>query len=189
MARAQATDPLHAFRFHVRADAVAELSEDPLQPTASVAGFRGVGEQSEAGFQAVTAPELTIEPAEYREGLKTYTHKYPGIPSVNDLTFSRGVARADTAFLQWVKAAVEGQEYRANLYIYHAIREGRSYPFQADVDFTSANSRVYYVREAFPVRVKIAGDLDASTGDVSLAEIDVAYEKFDVSAPGSTAFV
>jgi phage tail-like protein len=189
MARAMATDPLHAFRFHVRADPIPGLSEEPLQPAVSIDGYRGVGQQSEAGFQAVTSPELTVESTEYREGLKTYTHKYPGIPTVNDLTFSRGVARADTAFLQWVKAAVEGQEYRTNLYIYHAIREGRSYPFQADIDFTTDNSKTYYVREAFPIRVKIAGDLDASTSDVSLSEIDVAYEKFDVRAPGGGAIV
>jgi hypothetical protein len=40
--------------------------------------------------------------------------------------------------------------------------------------------RTYTVHEAFPIRVKPAGDLDASTADVSVAEADVAYEWFSI---------
>lgn len=189
MARAMATDPLHAFRFHVRATEVAGLDGDPLQPSTSIDGFRGVGEEAEAGFQAVTVPELSVEAAEYREGLKTYTQKYPGIPTTTELTLTRGVARADTAFLEWVKAAVEGGEYRTDLIIYHALREGRSHPFQADVDFGTANSKSYKVREAFPTRVKLAGDLDASTSDVSLAEVEVAFEIPEMKIPGGSVWL
>lgn len=181
MARAQATDPLHNFRFHVRATAVDGIGSDPLQPGGEPSP--GVGDSAEAGFQSVTTPEYTVESAEYREGLKTYTEKYPGIPTTNDLTFARGVARGDTAFYTWVTAAIEGREYRADLTIFHAMRTGRSHPFNADADFTAANSKRYIVRQAWPMRVKVAGDLDSSASDVSLAEVDVAYEQFDVAVP------
>jgi len=179
MARAMATDPLHAFRYHVRASAVPGIADDPLQPAA---GY-GVGLEAEAGFQAATSPELTIETSEYREGIKTYTQKYSGIPSTNTLTLSRGVARYDTAFYVWAIAAAEGREYRTDLVYYHAMRQGRSYPFDAANDFTMQNSKVYICREAIPARVKLAGDLDASTSDVSLAEVDVDYERPEIYTP------
>lgn len=181
MARAQATDPLHNFRFHARAGAVAGLNEDPLQPTT----LDSIGETAEAGFQAITSPELTAEVAEYREGLLTYTQKYPGIPTTNDVTFNRGVARFDTAFFQWVTAAVEGREYRSDVTYLHALREGRTEPFNAVDDFANASVKRYILRQAFPIRVKLAGDLDASTSDVSIAEMDVAYEKPEMVVPAA----
>lgn len=184
MARAQATDPLHNFRFHARAIAVDGLGDDPLQPGGAGQGFT-VGDTAEAGFQACTSPEYTVEAAEYREGLKTYTEKYPGIPTTNDVTFSRGVARFDTAFYDWVTAAIEGREYRSDVTYFHAQREGRSHPFNATDDFANDVSKRYILRNAFPVRVKIAGDMDASTSDVSLSEVDIAWENFDVVVPAA----
>lgn len=184
MARAQSTDYLHSFRFHVRSDnALPGIGNgiDLFQPD-GVAGRGGVG-QPEAGFQAVTTPEYTVESVEYREGLRTYAEKYPGIPTTNDLTFTRGVARNDSAFFNWVTAAIEGREYRADLSVFHATRTGRSVPFATATDFHNTNSRVYGLKNAFPMRVKVAGDMDSGTSDVSLAEVDVAFEQFSVSAP------
>jgi phage tail-like protein len=160
------------------------LGSDPLQPGGEPSP--GVGETAEAGFQSVGTPEYTVEAAEYREGIKTYTEKYPGIPTTNEVMFNRGVARKDTAFREWVVAVIEGAEYRSDITIYHALREGRSSPFNPDTDFTAENSKRYTLRNAWPMRVKIAGDLDASTSDVSLAEVEVAYEEFDVATPTLT---
>lgn len=175
MARAQATDPLHNFRYHARAGAVAGLAgTDVLQPGG--APSPGVGDSAEAGFSAITTPEVTVESAEYREGTQTYTMKFPGIPTTNELTFSRGVSRRDTAFFGWLLAAAEGREYRADVTLFHAHREGRSYPFARDTDFADANVKRYVCENAFPVRVKLAADLDASTSDVSISEMDVAFE-------------
>lgn len=189
MARPSATDPLHNFRYHIRAAGNTALGlpggfrDDPLQPGAGLDGGGVIGEQPEAGFQAATTPEFTMEVAEYREGVKTYTEKYAGIPTTNDLTFSRGAARADTSFLDWILAAIEGGEYRADVDMFHAIRAGRSFPFNAVDDFQPANSKLYRLFNGIPIRVKVAADMDATSSDVSLAEIDVAYERFTVSAP------
>lgn len=182
MARPQITDPLHNFRYHARAGAVDGLAEDPLQP-----GTFDERTRPEAGFQAITTPEYTAETAEYREGLLTFTQKYPGVPTTNTLTFSRGAARQDTAFYDWVLAAIAGGEYRSDVRIFHAGREGRSFPFDADGDFTQANSKIYTLNEAWPNRVKIAGDMDSTSSDISLAEVDVEFENFDVSAPNAAA--
>lgn len=191
MARAAASDPLHSFRFHVRANGAdsgrVNGSTDLFQPGGTGAGYT-VGDGAEAGFQAVTTPEFTLEHVEYREGTKTYTEKYPGIPTVNDLTMSRGVARKDTAFFDWIVRAIEGAEYRCDLTIFHFIRGARSQPF-ASVDVADDNTKRYVIRNGSPSRVKVAADLDASTGDVSLAEVDVVYERFeiqrDTSDPGT----
>jgi phage tail-like protein len=179
MARAQATDPLHSFRYHVSAELVPDLG-DPLQP-ADASGI--VGESAQAGFQAVGTPEYTLEMAEYREGTRTFTLKFPGIPSTNDITMSRGVARGDTAFKDWIDAAIEGREYNSDLTIYHGTRTSRSVPYNEGTDFTDGNSKRYILFNAKPARVKPAADLDAATSDVSLAEVDVSFEQFEIALP------
>lgn len=182
MARAQASDPLHNFRFHARAGAIDGVaSVDALQPGGTPSP--GVGDTSEAGFSAITTPEYTVEAAEYREGIKTYTEKYPGVPTVNDSTFSRGVSRGDTQFLSWVLAAIEGREYRTDITVFHATRSGRTSPHDPAASFANADVKRYFLFEAFPIRVKIAGDLDASSSDVGIAEMDVSVERWGVIRP------
>lgn len=201
MGRSAATDPLHAFRFHARmvagtASPVNGIpgadAEDVLQPTSAGPGYIA-GQGAEAGFQSITAPELTQEIGEYREGIRTYTQKFPGVPSVNDITLIRGCARFDTSFFSWILAAAEGDEYRGDLIIYHIQRPSRDLSINSaevkmaasEIDLEDANTKRYILRDAFPTRVKIAGDLDAGTSDVSLAELDVAYERFDVELPAT----
>jgi len=185
MARAQATDPLHNFRFHARAGGVDGLAAiDALQPGGVPSP--GVGDTAEAGFSAITTPEFTVEATEYREGIKTYTEKYPGIPTVNESTFSRGVSRNDTAFLAWTLAAIEGREYRTDIVILHATRAGRRSPHDPATSFPNNETKRYFLFEAFPIRVKVAGDLDASTSEVGIAEMDVAVERWGVIRPDGT---
>lgn len=201
MGRSAATDPLHAFRFHARmvpgdASPVNGIPganpDDVLQPSSAGEGFIA-GAGSEAGFQSITSPELTQESAEYREGIRTYTQKFPGVPSVNDITLIRGCARFDTSFISWILASAEGDEYRGDLIVYHVQRPKRDLAITAagaqmagsEIELTDVNTKRYILRDAFPIRVKIAGDLDSSTSDVSLSEIDVAYERFDVELPAA----
>lgn len=203
MGRAAATDPLHAFRFHARmvpgdASPVNGIpganADDVLQPSSAGPGYIA-GQGAEAGFQSITAPELTQESAEYREGIRTYTQKFPGVPTVNDITLIRGCARFDTSFFAWILAAAEGDEYRGDLTIYHIQRPSRELSVTdsevkmaaSEIELDDTNNKRYILRDAFPIRVKIAGDLDSSTSDVSLAEVDVAYERFDVELPAVAA--
>ena len=186
MARAQATDPLHNFRYHVRVTGIDGLGDDPLQPGGSpLAEGYSPASTAEAGFQAASTPEYTTEVAEYREGLTTYTRKFPGVPTTNEVTLSRGVARFDTTFYAWVVAGIEGREYRADVTYFHAQREGRTHPFNPDDDFTPQNSKRYILREAFAMRVKPAADMDATSSDISLAEVDIAYENFEIVTPAA----
>lgn len=176
MARPVATDFLHSMRFQVTAtDAGRGIS---LTPTG----------RADAGFKTVTTPEITLENVEYREGTSIYTKKFPGLPTVNDITLSRGVARLDTTFWDWARRAAEGSgEYRIDFQIQHFHRDtalNRSNAAPGSVNHTNISlaspARVYQVFEAFPIRCKVADDLDATGSDVSLMELDCSIEHFEM---------
>lgn len=176
MARGVATDFIHSMRYQV-------VIADPNVATFSPSG------RADAGFTTVTTPEATIEAVEYKEGTFVYTRKYPGNPTVSDISLSRGVARADSTFWDWLRRVIEGSgEYRADIDINHFHREDALLRARdqtgTEGNFTNINldtpARIYHVKEAFPIRHKVAGDLDATASEISIMEIDLAYEHFDV---------
>lgn len=176
MARAVASDFIHSMRYQV-------VIADPNVATFSPNGRR------DAGFTNVSTPEATIEAVEYKEGTFVYTRKYPGNPTVSDISLSRGVARSDSTFWDWLRRVIEGSgEYRADVDINHYHREEALLRARDQVgsegNFTNINldtpARIYHVKEAFPIRHKVAGDLDATASEISIMELDLAYEHFDV---------
>ena len=182
MARSAKQDLFHSFRFW----AFATRSDGAANPF-------DVADNAEAGFSAITTPEYTLEAVEYREGNSVFTRKFPGLPTTADLTFSRGVVLNDTGFYNWlVETMASKNSYRADVTIIQIHRTGlpawsaaQDPPLDLIKDAKNAKpQRIYTVHEAFPIRVKPAGDLDASTADVSIAEADVAYEWFEIRDEG-----
>lgn len=175
MARAASTDYMQGFRYHVVADNTS--GTDPLQPIASERdGHVGGGQ---AGFQSVTIPELSVEATEYREGISMWTEKYPGPPTVSEITLMRGITKRDTAFFEMVMASILGATYRADVNIYHYHREEMGMAATGDV-----SQRQISCGNCFAIRAKPNGDMDATAGDVSLAEVDLAVESFDIITDG-----
>lgn len=178
MARAQVTDFLHNMRFHV--DVVNAGGADRLNLIPNG--------RPQAGFQSVSTPGVTVEGVEYKEGNNIYTKKYPGNPAMDDITLMRGVARGDSSFWDWLRVIIEGSgEYRADIQIKHYHRDSslnREFPAQGIDNKTILNldlpARVYHVKEAFPTRHKVAGDLDSTASDISIMEMDITYEHFEV---------
>lgn len=183
-ARAVNTDFIHSMRFHVTTgDDAARPSLDPS------------GERAGAGFSQVTTPEATTEAVEYREGTYIYTRKYPGLPTMSDISLMRGVARGDSSFWDWMRKNIEGPgEYRSDILIKHFHRDPT---LARDTNATGAGNnqlaistenpaRTYKIHEAFPTRHKVAGDLDANASEISLMEIDLAYEHFEVEEHAQT---
>jgi len=170
--RAANTDVLQGFRYHVIAED--NSGRDLLQPKYSDdrTGYEGGGQ---AGFQSVTLPELSIEAAEYREGNFKWAQKLPGPPTVSDVTCMRGVTKRDTAFYDMAMASVDGDEYRVMITIYHYQRAEMADALKSEGNDTH---RRIECGECFATRVKTEGDLDATAGDVSLAEVDIAVEHF-----------
>lgn len=177
MARGNETDFLHNFRFHVRAD----LQDEGVNPLQDLTDPRGVEGKGEAGFNAVTSPEISQEVAEYRDGISTWTVKQPGIASVADLSLTRGLVRKSTVFLDWALRVQRGEAYRATLTILHWNQDAApSREIKGSPAYDESQARIVRVHEAFPIRVKPTSDFDASSSDIAMQEIDVAYEWFEV---------
>jgi phage tail-like protein len=176
--RAQGYDFLHGFKFRAKAEQVQGVN----LLKHSVNG--------DAGFNSITTPETTAEISEYREGMYAFTRKEPGVPSQGDVTFSRGVVLSDTMFWDWLKRVLFGGSYRAEVTYYHYHRTAMPHAAGVAPDVPSGQyasdaltakdaSNIYVLSEAFPSRVKPAGDLDATASDISLQEMDMSYEWWD----------
>jgi phage tail-like protein len=149
------------------------------------------GGNPDGGFSTCTTPEASLEAVEYREGHMIYTRKQPGLPTMADLTLGRGVVLKDTMFYDWVFKTIEGTgQYRTDLIIRHFHRDAlpgatpANNPNSTVVERDAVPARLYHVQEAFPIRCKIAADLDATASDISVAEVDIAYEHFYISNEG-----
>lgn len=182
MSRAKSTDFLHNFRFHV-----VVLGYGINETTAQVGTLGSEGTVS-AGFNACSAPEVSHDAVEYREGHYVYTRKFVGLPTVADITLSRGVALTEGALWTWMKDVVDaGNEYRAKVNIYHIHRDMKGVTTTTDaagdmkiVTDGNAGYRVYHCLECFPLRYKASSDLDATASEVSVQELDLAMEQFTI---------
>jgi len=163
MARSQASDFLQNSKFWVQSVEKYLEYED--------------SENGAAGFQSVTLPEMNSEAVEYKEGHYTYTQKYPGAVTVGDVSLMRGHSKKDSKFYDWMMRVKDGEEYRTTLIIYRWHRDGKA-KNKGIGDLAKAEKTICY--EAFPTRMKPGADLDASSSEVSISELDVAIEYFEV---------
>jgi len=134
--------------------------------------------EASAGFNNITVPEVSQEAAEYREGNRVWTVKQPGPPTVGNATFQQGVSNANgngRPFYNWLLAAAGGWEFRSDIEIVHQHRA------RGDID-----SRVITLGNAWPSRVKVDGDFDATSAEISLREMDVECEWVQVDAQAIT---
>lgn len=177
MARAMQTDFLQSMRFHV--DAIGVGGTQRLV----------VPGRPQAGFSQVSTPELSSDSVEYKEGNMVYVLKQPGMPQISDISMSRGVTRGDSSFWEWMRVVVEGSgEYRADLEIKQFHRDtslvrtqpaNGSQPNLTNIN-TDVPAMIIHARECFPIRVKPAADFDATASEISLAEIDISIETFEL---------
>ena len=163
MARPHTLDPYHNFRFHVA--------------FASGANVNRLNDGI-AGFQSVTLPSVDLESVEYREGLHTYKRKFPGIPSFDTVTLMRGVTDSNSDFYNWIQETISGAPYRYDLIIRHFHRTNVS---NAGLSFNnSVSTRGIKLFNCFPKTYKPGSDLDSVGSDVSLQELVLEIERFEV---------
>jgi len=168
MARASNTDYFHNFKFHMRV------------VSSTTVGGATVGAQG--GFTNIAMPEITVETAEYQEGTMLYRRKYPGQVSFSDVSVSRGVVKGNTELYDWIRASYLGSEYRADVEIRHMHRD----EVTSLTDFTAvAAKRKVKLYEGMATRVKLGGDLDAQSSDVSVEEFDIVYESAELENPAA----
>ena len=154
MSRSYTEDPLKVFHFIVEVD-----------------GFK------RAGFMECNGLQRNTEIAEYREGGNNTTpQKSAGQTSYDNVTFRRGqivtIPGADD-FLQWASDVHEvsgrgvASEYRRDFDI-------------VQMDATGTEVKRWSVVNAFPVRFKPMGDLNALDMSAnSVEELEVAIEGFE----------
>lgn len=173
--RAAKSDMMQGFRYHVTAISNAG-GGDPFQavPDEDRDGYDTKGQ---AGFQQATIPEVSVDSSEYREGIMKWTQKYPGVPTVGDVTLSRGITKRDTVFFDMVMASIEGREYRCDVTIWHYQREEMGLAQNAETPDSVRRTICY---NAFGTMAKPSGDLEAMAGDVSLSEMTLAVESIEV---------
>jgi len=156
MARAASSDPYLNFRFHISDPAGGNL--DPV-----------------AGFTSATTPDVSLDPAEYREGIYRWTRKFPGVQTVGEMQLMKGTVRRESDFFNWILNVINGgvASYRTDLVVmeYHITDE-----FGID----GSPSRVMRIREAFPTQVKPMADKDATASEVAIQEITLAVEEISV---------
>lgn len=159
MARAVVEDPLKVFRFRVEID-----------------------QFERAGFREVNGLEASVEVAEYREGGDNHTvKKSPGLASFSNITLIRGQIigsdqGGDDEIVDWFKNVfdvtqslpIQAENPRRSLEI-----------VQYDPTFTER--RRWEVQEAFPVRFKPFSDMNATSNDNSVEEVELANEGFELS--------
>jgi len=121
-----------------------------------------------------------MEIAEYKEGVWTYTRKQLGNPTFSDITMTRGIAKNDTAFSDYIRQAAEGTPVRTDFQILQFHRDD----VEGLLEYTNASpSRIIRCFNALPIRVKYGSDFDATASDISIQEIDFAIERAIVEYP------
>jgi phage tail-like protein len=179
MARPIEDDPYQNFRFHVwlHAAGTNEKLTDWLKSTGSAA----------AGFNACSMPSFSLESVEYKEGTEVYKRKFPGVPTFDQVTLSRGVTRkSDYDMFSWIQAAARGNPYRYDMTIRHFHRQDVN-PEKAGFQLAtnSQASRIIRCFNVFPSSYKPSGDFDATSSEVSLQELTVELERFEVIYPSA----
>ncbi len=94
---------------------MATYRDDPYAGYNFLVTIPGVGENGlRAAFHEVSGLEAELEVIEYRTGGEDHTvRKLPGLKSFTNLTLKRGIT-GDTAFWQWIRAAMDGQVQRVD---------------------------------------------------------------------------
>ena len=165
MARSIQTDPFQNFRYH--------LIEGGID------GGTPFFERA-AGFVSVGLPDISLDPAEYKTGIDKFKKKYPGPPTVGDVTFSQGIFDVKSPLYQWILDIINGgKSYRRDLQLWH-------YHLSDNFSITQQPSRVILLQECWPTQLKPNPDYEANSADVSIKEMTLACESF-IIRPGKAA--
>ena len=175
-----------------------------------------------SGFSSVTAPEITIQTKEVREGNWPFPTKIPQTADVSNITLQKGVTFFNSDFWRWTVATltgnteweglasfrVGGKSFRRDLLLVNFFNHNpisgataaaseilsgvgldptalptQIFPFDIAL---RVPARAYLLKQCFPVRYKVGGDFDARSSEISIAELELAYEYFEEISLSST---
>ena len=119
--------------------------------------------QEEAGFSEVTAPDISSDPVEYREGNMTgkVPIRQPGILKYSNITLMRGSTESQT-FVNWMKVIQEGKAPRKTVVI-------------TLLDDEMKEVASWRLEKAWPTKY-IAPDFNATSQEVAIERLELVCE-------------
>jgi phage tail-like protein len=185
MARSEALDRLHIFRFALRdagdpvvggdvfdaggngatggaglGGAVAGIVTGGLS---SLAGSSN-GLESGIGFASIGGGEMRAEPVEIKEGTWPFAHYVVERASMAPIVLRRGILPVDSDFYNWFIACLFGYQFtRRNLIL--SLLDRHHQP-----------ARSWLLHNCIPIRCSPWPELDAARSDIALAELEIQPE-------------
>lgn len=188
MARIRFMDNLQTYAFHL-----ADVTPSLAPP------FYAMGMGLGVSFSSCSMPEITLEVESFRQLSSMYqTHVISGA-SVGPVSFSRGVMSLDSTFYRWINRSIVGSDrVHRDLCLLHAASIAPLHNLGEDYKggdgLTPSNGSVklgadassygmfralgkgFILHNCIPTRYKAGSDLDATSSEVSVAELEVQPE-------------
>ena len=122
-----------------------------------------INNKEEAGFSEVSAPDISSDPVEYREGNMAgmTPGKQPGIIKYSNVTLKNGVT-SSLAFVDWMKTALTGQVERKTVVI-------------TLMDDAMAEVASWQLEKTWPTKYT-APDLNATSNEVAIESLELVTE-------------
>lgn len=153
MARSRTADHLQVYSFDL-----VDITSDGSNALDYVGGPEGG-----INFSGISGIDWTMEVVPIEEGNFPITRHILKRSEYSSITLSRGMMPKDSAFYLWATAAVFGDQFVRRHFLLRMRRPGG--------DGTVVKSWSLY--DCIPVRVKLWPDLDAKSGEVAIAELEI----------------
>lgn len=152
------------------------------------------------GFSAMTAPSMSSEFEEVKEGNWPFPRQVISRATVEPITLSRGVLFYDSDFWKWITQGITGDpglgavtgllsiptSVRRNLLLIHYLEFA---PLGVNDNLSGANGRfpgkAYVLHQCLPGKYKSGTDFDAKSSEISIAELEIKpefWEEYSVSS-------
>ena len=139
------------------------------------------------GFSACSSPELTLDTEDVVQYHSNYKVPYYTGASVSPITLQRGTSAYDSTMYRWAKRSLSGQDrvHRHLMLIhfmtasYDAVSGGSG--GADDVNFVGMlrpMGKAFLLWSCIPTRYKAGSDFDATSGALSLTELEIQPQYF-----------
>lgn len=130
------------------------------------------------GFNTVTHPEISVETEEITQMNSPWKVRSFAGADVGAITLSRGVRFYDSSMYSWIDRYIEGTDVgQRNLLLLHnmsaSLGEIPSAPTPDFIEIFRIPGKAWLLWDCVPTRYKAGSDLDGTSGDVAISEIDI----------------
>jgi phage tail-like protein len=187
MARSRYDDFLQGYNFWVF-----DLSPSPKPPFVVLNPVIGAALSGGlvGGFTGVSLPELTATTNTYTPLNEPIGYTYVTGYEVGSVTLRRGASRYDSSFYSWITRAMNGTDRpHRDLMILHLssaslVQPNRNEKFTPNsagagyVEVLKTYGKAYILYDCIPTRYSPGGELDASSAEITITELEVTPSYF-----------